>query len=116
MLSRIRGAAIVAAVAAILAVLVVPAVRLTAPIVCGKDARMEYRYVHYTRNGSRTSSLEVSCVEHAGGASRDALLPAVATLFGIYFAVLFPVLLLLWAPARHPRHVGRARGDMAGGG
>ncbi len=96
--SRIGGAAFAAAVVAIMAagpgtLLITPAVYLTEPIVCGKDARIKYQFVRYGHQGPGESSLEVACVERVGGASRDVILPAMATLFGIYFAVLFPVLL-----------------------
>ena len=86
--------------------LVPSAVRLTEPIVCGEDARIEYRIVRYTRRApgeySSQSSLDVSCVAHAGGASRDVNLESMFTLFGIYFVVLFPVV-LFWLHARGVR-------------
>lgn len=101
--SRIVIAALIAGVVAIIAagpgtLLVPSAVHLTEPIVCGKDARIEYRIVRYTRQApgefSSQSSLDVSCVAHAGGASRDVNLQSLFALFGIYFVVLFPVVLL----------------------
>lgn len=109
--SRIVIAALIAGVVAIIAagpgtLLVPSAVRLTEPIVCGEDARIEYRIVRYIRRApgefSSQSSLDVSCVAHAGGASRDVNLESMFTLFGIYFVVLFSVV-LFWLHARGVR-------------
>lgn len=118
--SRIAGAAFAAAVVAIMVagpgtVLVAPAVRLTEPIVCGKDERIEYQYVRYGHQGPGESSLEVACVARAGGASRNVLGKSIFTLFGIYFAVLFPVLLFWRRTPAAPWSSRPAGADAAGG-
>jgi hypothetical protein len=93
-----------ALVAAASGTMYVPAaVRLTEPVVCGKEARIEHRRVRYPNQESTSSILEVNCVDRTGGAGRDVLLPAMGTLFVIYLVVLFPVL-LFW-----PRLPSRAR-------
>lgn len=107
LLSRARFAALAAAMCAIMAAgpgtLIVPAaVRLTEPVACARDERIEYRRVRYSHHGPGESSLEIACVHRAGGAERDAMFPAMATLFGIYFVVLFTGFLLRMSiPARH---------------
>ena len=107
LLSRARFAAVAAAMCAVMAAgpgtLIVPAaVRLTEPVVCAGNERIEYRRVRYSDHGPGESSLEVACVDGARGAERDAMFPAAATLFGIYFVVLFAGILLRTSmPARH---------------
>ncbi|WP_420125894.1 hypothetical protein [Longimicrobium sp.] len=92
-----------ALVAAASGTLYVPAaVRLAEPVVCGKEARIEYQRVRYPNQESTSSILEVNCVDRAG-ARRDVLVPAMGTLFVIYLAVLFPAL-LFW-----PRSPSSAR-------
>jgi hypothetical protein len=82
--------------------LIPAAVRLTEPVVCAGNERIEYRRVRYSYHEPGESSLEVACLDRASGAERDAMFPAMATLFGIYFVVLFTVFLLLTsAPAQH---------------
>ncbi len=83
--------------------LIAPAVRLTEPVVCGADERIEHRYVRYGHQGPGESSLEVACVKPTGEGSRDVILAAMATLFGIYFVVLFPVLLFWPRTSTDPR-------------
>ncbi|HYR10710.1 MAG TPA: hypothetical protein VEQ60_23230, partial [Longimicrobium sp.] len=57
--------------------------------------------------GPGESSLEVACVNPAGGDSRDVILPAMFTLAVMYFAVLFPTI-LFWPRTPASRSAVRA--------
>jgi hypothetical protein len=83
--------------------LIIPAaVRLTEPVACAGNERIEYRRVRYSHHRPGESGLEVACADRASGAGRDAMFPAMATLFGIYFVVLFTGFLLRSSlPAKH---------------
>lgn len=96
---RARFAAFVAFFCSVMAAgpgtLIVPvAVRLAGSVVCAGNESIEHRRVRYGYPGLGEWRPEVSCVDRASGASRGAMFPALATLFGIYFAVLFIVVLL----------------------
>lgn len=99
LLHRIRFAAVAAAMCSIMAAgpgtLIIPAaVRLAEPVVCAGNEGIEYARVRHSYHRPGESSLEVTCVNRTSEASRDVFFPAAVTLFGIYFVVLFSVILL----------------------
>lgn len=111
--TRLRTAVIAAAIISVFAAgpgtLIVPfALRLTEPVVCGRGARIEYRYVRYSHHGPGESSLEADCVG-GEGPSRSVMLEGMLTLFVIYTVVLTP--LIAWRSGTHPRkRTARAAG------
>ncbi|HEY0153717.1 MAG TPA: hypothetical protein VGB92_17035 [Longimicrobium sp.] len=99
LIPRARSAAFIAGMCSLMAagpgtLLIPAAVRLTEPVVCAGNESIQYARVRYSYHGPGESSLEVTCVNRASEASRDVFFPAAATLFGIYFVVLFFVILL----------------------